>query len=65
MKTFVKNIFFFNNYDTLSEIETKINETITIIEKQGFYLKDIKIQNLDKDNSVFLLIFKNNKEEKW
>lgn len=64
MKTLVKNIFFNNNYDAISVIETKINETITIIEKQGFYLKDIKIQSLSKSISVFLLIFKNNKEEK-
>ena len=64
MKTFVKNIFFNYNYDTLSEIETKINEAINIVEKQGFYLIDIKIQNLSKSTSVFLLIFKNNKEEK-
>lgn len=59
MKTIVKNIFFNNSIDVFSEIEKKINETISYMESNNFYLEDIKIQNLSKTNTVFVLIFKN------
>ena len=58
MKTIVKNIFFNNSIDVFSEIEKKINETISYMESNNFYLEDIKIQNLSKTNTVFVLIFK-------
>lgn len=59
MKTIVKNIFFNNSIDVFSEIEKKINETISYMESNNFYLEDMKIQNLSKINTVFVLIFKN------
>lgn len=59
MKTIVKNIFFNNSIDVFSEIEKQINETISWMENNNFYLEDMKIQNLSKINTVFVLIFKN------